>query len=81
MGSYIEDYSNQVDLVRYIGGSLKKVGGFIHEFPPTKLAFSPLSTRNEVLATSGDALRLWEVDPSTLKTTLLTTFSSPDNVL
>lgn len=65
-----------MELVRFVGGSLRRVGGFDHSFPATKLGFSPLSTRNELLASVGDALRLWEVGEN-YKTTLVQTFTPP----
>ena len=39
----------------------KVVGSFEHPYPPTKVAFGPESARNDLLATSGDYLRLWQI--------------------
>lgn len=63
VGSYREDYTNKIDIIKVVNGTLKKVGGFEHEFPPTKIAFAPVVLQQEYLATVGDALRVWEVDP------------------
>ncbi len=37
------------------------VGSFEHPYPPTKVAFGPEKARSDLLATSGDYLRLWQI--------------------
>ncbi len=39
----------------------KVLGSFEHPYPPTKVAFGPEKARSDLLATSGDYLRLWQI--------------------
>lgn len=39
----------------------KTIGSFEHPYPPTKISFAPERSRNDLIATSGDYLRLWEI--------------------
>ncbi|KAI3425781.1 hypothetical protein D9Q98_007756 [Chlorella vulgaris] len=67
VGSFIDDYANKVEIIQ-----LDEQAGvvrcnpaltFQHPYPPTKVAFIPdkAGTRPDLLATSGDFLRLWRV--------------------
>ncbi|KAG2241245.1 hypothetical protein Bca52824_096772 [Brassica carinata] len=69
VGSFLEDYNNRIDILSFDSDSmsLKPLPSlsFEHPYPPTKLMFSPLpppQQRGDLLASSGDFLRLWEVN-------------------
>jgi len=66
LGSFVEEYTNKVDLVQYNEekDEFVRVGGFDHPYPTTKIAWipDPLSSHNDLIATSGDYLRLWQVE-------------------
>eukprot|EP01127_Copromyxa_protea_P020063 TRINITY_DN6631_c0_g1_i1.p1 TRINITY_DN6631_c0_g1~~TRINITY_DN6631_c0_g1_i1.p1 ORF type:complete len:324 (+),score=50.80 TRINITY_DN6631_c0_g1_i1:74-973(+) len=64
VGSYREDYTNRVDLVKLVNGSLQRVGGFDHDSPPTKIGWREQSDGKEILITAGDKIRLWDFDSS-----------------
>ncbi|KAL3521720.1 hypothetical protein ACH5RR_019869 [Cinchona calisaya] len=70
VGSFIEDLSNRVDIISFDeeAFSLKAIPtlSFEHPYPPTKLMFNPNSAA-ELLASSGDYLRLWEVRDSSIE--------------
>lgn len=72
VGSFVEDYANTVMVVELDEGSFREVGAFEHPYPPTRVAFAPEHGPENVLATSGDYLRLWQVGKGevTLKATL-----------
>ncbi|XP_057455810.1 protein TRANSPARENT TESTA GLABRA 1 [Lotus japonicus] len=72
VGSFLEEYTNRVDILSFNPDtpSIRPQPSlsFDHPYPPTKLMFhpsthSPLlkSSAVDLLATSGDYLRLWEV--------------------
>jgi DDB1- and CUL4-associated factor 7 len=91
IGSYIEQYSNSVSIIKkypnddedsdiYIGpappGTLYKAGEFDHPYPCTKIIWNPdissnardrasltsnASPQRDMLATTGDYLRLWNI--------------------
>ncbi|KAG9455455.1 hypothetical protein H6P81_008359 [Aristolochia fimbriata] len=69
IGSFLEEYTNKVDIVAFdeethnfhSNPSLS----FDHPYPPTKLMFHPTSSKSpDLLASSGDFLRLWEIHPN-----------------
>ncbi|CAL1366545.1 unnamed protein product [Linum trigynum] len=66
-GSFIEDYTNRVDILSFDPDSLSITPNptlsFDHPYPPTKLMFhpSPPSSGGDILASSGDYLRLWDL--------------------
>lgn len=79
IGSFVEKYSNKVRIVKKrqaSGGSqsdleydnqIYEVGQFDHPYPCTKILWSPdshNSSSRDLLATSGDYLRLWNVSDS-----------------
>ncbi|KAJ8760784.1 hypothetical protein K2173_021822 [Erythroxylum novogranatense] len=70
VGSFIEDFNNRVDVVAFDPDTLSVKShptiSVEHPYPPTKLMFHPngpssLRKSSDVLASSGDFLRLWEV--------------------
>ncbi|XP_073224481.1 protein TRANSPARENT TESTA GLABRA 1 [Cicer arietinum] len=71
VGSFIEEYTNRIDILSFNPDTLsikpQPSLSFDHPYPPTKLMFHPsthsslLKTSSDLLATSGDYLRLWEV--------------------
>lgn len=74
VGSFIEEMSNRVDIVSFDddGLSLRSDPNlfFEHQYPPTKLMFhpKPLSAQsNSLLASSGEFLRLWQVNESSVE--------------
>eukprot|EP00698_Gefionella_okellyi_P000907 TRINITY_DN10787_c0_g1_i1.p1 TRINITY_DN10787_c0_g1~~TRINITY_DN10787_c0_g1_i1.p1 ORF type:complete len:341 (+),score=46.91 TRINITY_DN10787_c0_g1_i1:41-1024(+) len=70
VGSFLEQYTNQVRILRADDKTattgIKIETEFDHPHPATKIMFSMDGSRstNDKLATSGDCLRLWEVLPS-----------------
>lgn len=73
VGSFVEDLCNRVDILSFDEEtfSLKPVPtlSFEHPYPPTKLMFQPPNPRSaaELLASSGDYLRIWEVRDSSIE--------------
>jgi WD repeat-containing protein 68 len=69
LGSFIEDYANQVEIVELVHDTttddwkFEKTGSFEHPYPTTKIMWRPdeQGTEKDQLATTGDYLRLWEV--------------------
>ncbi|KAJ4900489.1 Protein TRANSPARENT TESTA GLABRA 1 [Raphanus sativus] len=68
VGSFLEDYNNRIDILSFDPDSMSVKPlpslSFDHPYPPTKLMFSPPSLRRDLLASSGDFLRLWEITDS-----------------
>jgi WD repeat-containing protein 68 len=66
IGSYVEQYSNVVQVVRKANdnGALYVAGEFDHPYPCTRILWSPnvSSHSRDLLATTGDYLRLWSVE-------------------
>merc|ERR1712188_327868 len=75
LGTFIEDYTNRVNIVKLepVSGTWQDCGKFEHPYPPTKIMWIPdeVGNKTDLLATSGDYLRLWEVcgdtDPPSVK--------------
>jgi len=66
LGSFVEEYNNKVQIIELDdeSGSFRRTGQFDHPYPTTRIAWMPTgsSTNNpDLLATSGDYLRLWKV--------------------
>jgi DDB1- and CUL4-associated factor 7 len=67
LGSFIEDYNNRVEILRLdeSRGVLysNPMLSFLHPYPPTKLAFVPDKEGSgpDLLASSGDFLRIWRL--------------------
>ncbi|CAK9322069.1 unnamed protein product [Citrullus colocynthis] len=70
VGSFVEEYTNRVDIVSFDPDSLSIKAhpslSFEHPYPPTKLMFNP-SPLSSLLASSGDYLRLWKVGDSSIE--------------
>ncbi|KAL6127307.1 hypothetical protein ACLB2K_075348 [Fragaria x ananassa] len=74
VGSFIEEFSNRVDILSFDPDTLTLKPNpslsFDHPYPPTKLMFHPnpntLHKSHDILASSGDYLRLWEVKDSSV---------------
>jgi hypothetical protein len=74
LGSFIEEYANQIQIVQIAKDettgetSCVKIGQADHPYPPTKILWAPAkynltgSTATDVFATSGDYLRIWNVN-------------------
>ncbi|KAJ0248622.1 Protein TRANSPARENT TESTA GLABRA 1 [Hirschfeldia incana] len=69
VGSFLEDYNNRIDILSFDPDSMSvkplPTLSFDHPYPPTKLMFSPPSLHRpsgDLLASSGDFLRLWEIN-------------------
>lgn len=70
VGSFVEEYSNQIQIIQLKkdsqgNGSFHKLCTFEHPYPPTKIMWAPTKhnlTTKDLLATTGDYLRLWTVD-------------------
>lgn len=64
-GSFVEQYSNKVAVIRYIPehNAFFKTAEFDHPYPATKVAWIPDEQGNsrDLLATTGDFLRIWHV--------------------
>ena len=65
IGSFEEEYNNSVRIVQLDEESHQFVdcGGFEHPYPTTKIMWmpDPTGSRRDLLATTGDYLRLWNV--------------------
>ncbi|XP_010654117.1 WD repeat-containing protein LWD1 [Vitis vinifera] len=67
VGSFLEDYSNKVEVVQFSQETLDFSTDsrlvFDHPYAPTKLMFFPSeeAMNPDLIATSGDYLRLWEI--------------------
>ena len=66
IGSFEEEYSNSVRIIQLDEETHQFVdnGGFEHPYPTTKIMWIPdqNGTRRDLLATTGDYLRLWNVN-------------------
>ena len=63
VGSFIEEYSNKIQVLSL---DLEKSDFAIratleHPYPATRLQWAPENTPRDLLATSGDYLRLWSI--------------------
>ncbi|KAJ9159836.1 hypothetical protein P3X46_025300 [Hevea brasiliensis] len=76
VGSFIEEYSNRVDILSFdletLSFKTHPTLSLDHPYPPTKLMFHPaapssLRKSSDLLASSGDFLRLWEVRESSVE--------------
>ncbi len=63
IGSYVEQYSNVVAIIKKKEGDLFQAAEFDHPYPCTKVMWSPdvRLGATDLLATTGDYLRLWSV--------------------
>ncbi|XP_021909514.1 protein TRANSPARENT TESTA GLABRA 1 [Carica papaya] len=77
VGSFIEDFTNRVDILIFDPETFsirtQPTLSFEHPYPPTKLMFHPnapsslLKSSSDLLASSGDFLRLWEIRDSSVE--------------
>ncbi len=67
LGSFLEDYTNKVEIVQLNEeiGEFESKAIFDHPYPATKLMWCPdrHGTHSDLLGTTGDYLRLWEMKP------------------
>lgn len=67
IGSFVEEYNNQVRILQLNESKncFEDIGAFDHPYPTTKIMWvpDPHSTREDLVATTGDYLRLWKVSP------------------
>lgn len=63
--SFLENMNNKVNIISLEeeSGTLQNVCSFNHSYPPTKVMWMPYprNDKSDLLATSGDVLRIWEV--------------------
>ena len=76
LGSFIETYSNRVEVVQLNreAKTYELKAEFDHPYPPTKIMWIPdlTGSRPDLLATSGDCIRIWQCgERVTLKTPLV----------
>lgn len=64
VGTFIEEYNNTVQIVQHNAESLDFIASFDHPYPTTKVAWipDPDSSHPDLIGTTGDFLRLWEID-------------------
>ncbi|OVA04682.1 WD40 repeat [Macleaya cordata] len=76
VGSFIEQFNNKVEIISFDEETLTfKTDpnlSFEHPYPPTKLMFHPNTTKSvqnttNLLASSGDYLRLWEIKENSVE--------------
>lgn len=71
LGSFVEEYSNQVEIIQLEESSGKFVSKlkFEHPYPTTKVAWVPdkAGRHEDLLATTGDYLRIWRVGEDNAK--------------
>lgn len=65
LGSFMEEYNNKVEIVSLNDekNAFEKTASFDHPYPATKVMFNPdtATTSPDLIATSGDYLRLWQI--------------------
>jgi DDB1- and CUL4-associated factor 7 len=54
-------FDSVVTVLDLVEPEFQVVGTFEHPYPPTKVAFGPEKAPSDLLATSGDYLRLWQI--------------------
>ncbi|UYV67327.1 DCAF7 [Cordylochernes scorpioides] len=71
LGSFIEEYTNKVQIVNLEEGAseFRAVATFDHPYPTTKILWAPdpKGLLPDLLATSGDYLRVWRVEGGQVK--------------
>ena len=71
IGSFVEEYSNKVQIVSLSNetGEFEVQSQFDHPYPSTRINWIPDSTGHmpDILATSGDYLRIWRVNGTEVK--------------
>jgi DDB1- and CUL4-associated factor 7 len=69
LGSFIEEYNNKVEIIQLDDETktFVKRGKFDHPYPTTKIMWSPSKdSPTDLLATTGDYLRIWNVGSSSV---------------
>ena len=62
ISSYIKDYRNYVDVVeKNVDNAIVCRATWEHCYPPTKVMFPPRPLQSDVVITTADYLRLWEI--------------------
>lgn len=71
IGSFVEEYTNTVQIVELDKNTsqFQKITEFAHPYPPTKIMWNPDTDvgGSDLLATTGDFLRLWQVNGTSVK--------------
>lgn len=72
VGSFIQDHTNKIQIVQLNekdGGTFSVKGEFDHAYPATKLMWVPdkRGVHSDLIGTTGDYMRLWEVNGSNVK--------------
>lgn len=64
VGSFLEEYKNSVEVLQQGPAALTPVCVLDHPYPATKIGWvpDPGATRPELVGTTGDFLRIWEID-------------------
>lgn len=64
IGSFIEDFTNVVQIIQFDPDTsqMSAVAELSHPYPTTKIEWVPGASTKDVIATSGDYLRLWNLD-------------------
>jgi DDB1- and CUL4-associated factor 7 len=64
VGSFLEEYRNRVEVLQQGPAELQPVCVFDHAYPATKIGWipDPAAARPELVGTTGDFLRIWEID-------------------
>jgi WD repeat-containing protein 68 len=75
VSSFLQEYGNKVEILRLNEEEkkgLEKTGSFDHPYPATKIMWVPdfSTSRPDLLATTGDYLRLWDVNDTNGTTTV-----------
>nr|XP_043609367.1 protein TRANSPARENT TESTA GLABRA 1 [Erigeron canadensis] len=77
IGSFIEEYSNKINILDFNPQTLSIKPtpiSFTHPYPPTKLMFQPNPNSKQLLASSGDFLRLYSLQETSSE--LLSVFNN-----
>jgi DDB1- and CUL4-associated factor 7 len=61
VSSYTLDYKNTVDIVEKLDDTLVKRATWEHCYPPTRIMFAPQKANTDLIISTADYLRLWEI--------------------
>lgn len=66
IGSFAEDCDNKVSIIKLNEetGIIESLAEWEHTYPATKIMWIPSENTPDLLATTGDYLRIWHVDGS-----------------
>lgn len=68
IGSFIQDVNNKIAIIQFNESKncLEKVCEINHQYPATRILFNPsANSTSDLLATSGETLRIFSVEPTT----------------